>query len=97
MSVSTMIYGKPMRAILRFALLIAVLGLPGPAAADQQAQQSTKQPATADEQAAMTSWAKDLPMGEPCWGDSRESDADLNEGARISTEEILRIINPAQS
>ena len=86
-----------MRAVLRLALLIAVLGLPGLAAADQQAQQSTKQPATTDEQAAMTPWTKDLPMGEPCWGDSRESDADLNDGARISTEDILRIINPAQS
>ena len=87
-----------MRATLRFALLIVVLGLPGPAAADQQAQQSAaKPPATADDQSAMTPWTKDLPMGEPCWGDSRESDADLNEGSRISTEEILRIINPAQS
>ncbi len=87
-----------MRAILRFALLIAILGLPALAAADQRPQQSTaKAPATADEQAAMTPWTKDLPMGEPCWGDSRENDDDLNDGARISTEDILRIINPAQS
>ena len=87
-----------MRAVLRFAMLIAALGLPGLAAADERTQQSTaKQPATTDEQAAMTPWTKDLPMGEPCWGDSRESDADLNEGSRIGTEEILRIINPAQS
>jgi len=86
-----------MRAVLRFALLIAVLGLPALAAADQRPQQSTKPPATTDEQAAMTPWTKDLPVGEPCWGDSRESDDDLNDGARISTEDILRIINPAQS
>jgi len=46
-----------MRAVLRFALLIAVLGLPGLAAADERGQQSTsKLPATTDEQAAMTPW-----------------------------------------
>jgi hypothetical protein len=90
-----------MRAILRLALLIAVVGLPGLSVADQQTQQSTvqqpQQPATTDEQAAMTPWAKDLPPGEACWGDSRENDADLNEGARISIEDILRVINPVQS
>ncbi len=87
-----------MRAVFCLALLIAVLGLPGLAAADERGQQSTaKLPATTDEQAAMTPWTKNIPLGEPCWGDSRESDDDLNEGSRISTEDILRIINPAQS
>jgi len=84
-----------MRAVVRLVALIAVLGLPGLAAADEK-QMSTKP----TEQAASTPatpWYRDLPAGEPCWGDSRESDADLNEGARISTEEILRILNPAQS
>lgn len=35
--------------------------------------------------------------GEACYGDRYETDADMNEGNTISTEEILRILNPPGS
>ena len=84
-----------MRAVLRLALLIAVLGLPGLAAADER--QMSRKPAEQAASTPATPWYREAPVGEPCWGDSWESDADLNDGARISIEDILRIINPAQS
>jgi hypothetical protein len=87
--------GEPMRAILRFALLIVVLGVPGVAVADEQ--QMSRKPTNQVALTATTPWYREAPHGEACWGDSREKDEDLNDGARISTEDILRIINPAQS
>ena len=36
-------------------------------------------------------------VGEACFGDRYETDDDINEGNRISEEEILRLINPPQS
>ena len=36
-------------------------------------------------------------VGEACFGDRYESDNDINEGNRISEEEILRLINPPRS
>ena len=36
-------------------------------------------------------------VGEACFGASCESDNDINEGNRISEEEILRLINPPRS
>jgi hypothetical protein len=80
-----------MRTALRLFALTLVLGLPAMAAADE------RKPPKADEQAASTPWYKELPPPEACWGDSTETDAVLNEGSRITTEEILRILNPAQS
>lgn len=82
-----------MRTVLRLFALILVLGLPAMAVADEQQSSKPK----VDEQAASTPWYKDLPPAEACWGDSSETDAVLNEGSRITTEEILQILNPAQS
>ena len=36
-------------------------------------------------------------VGEACFGDRYETDDDINEGNRISEEEILRLINPPNS
>ncbi len=36
-------------------------------------------------------------IGEACFGDRYETDNDINEGNRISEEEILRLINPPRS
>ena len=36
-------------------------------------------------------------VGEACFGDRYETDNDINEGNRISEEEILRLINPLRS
>ncbi|MCH7936706.1 MAG: hypothetical protein IH994_06405 [Proteobacteria bacterium] len=36
-------------------------------------------------------------VGEACFGDRYEKDEDINEGNRISEEEILRLINPPSS
>ena len=36
-------------------------------------------------------------VGEACFGDRYETDNDINEGNRISDEEILRLINPPRS
>ncbi len=36
-------------------------------------------------------------VGEACFGDRYETDADMNEGNRITEEEILRLINPPRS
>ena len=36
-------------------------------------------------------------VGETCLGDRYETDNDINEGNRISEEEILRLINPPRS
>jgi hypothetical protein len=81
-----------MRTFLRLFALTLVLGLPAAAGADEQ-----QPPKKADEPAASTPWYKELPPPEACWGDSNETDDVLNEGSRITTEEILRILNPAQS
>ena len=36
-------------------------------------------------------------VGEACFGDRYETDNAINEGNRISEEEILRLINPPRS
>ena len=36
-------------------------------------------------------------VGEACFSDRYETDKDINEGNRISEEEILRLINPPRS
>ena len=36
-------------------------------------------------------------VGEACFGDRYETDNDINEGNRISEEEILRLINPPRT
>jgi hypothetical protein len=36
-------------------------------------------------------------VGESCFGDRYESDADMNEGNRITEEEIRRVLDPPRS
>ncbi len=36
-------------------------------------------------------------VGEACFGDRYETDEDMNDGNRITEEEILRLINPPQT
>ena len=58
-------------------------------------------PAGATEEKATTESVEDVEMrglvGEACFGDSYESDADMNEGNTITEEEILLLINPPRT
>ncbi len=67
-------------------LALASLALSGGARAEGK-------PVIADE---MTVEMQDI-VGEDCFGDRDETDNDINEGNRISEEEILRLINPPRS
>jgi hypothetical protein len=86
-----------MRTMLALSALTAALVLSGGAlAGDAKPGQDGLE--TAATQGPMSTRAtEESVMGEPCWGDRYEKDEDLNEGSRITTEEILRIINPVQS
>jgi hypothetical protein len=87
-----------MRGMLSLAALIAALVLSGVApAGDDKPGRETRETAATEGPMSMRPAADDDYMAEPCWGDRYEKDEDLNEGARISTEEILRVINPLQS
>lgn len=89
-----------MRNILSLAAVVATLVLAGGALAadDKPGRDGLETAATAVTDGSMSRpAAEDSYMAEPCWGDRYEKDEDLNEGSRISTEEILRIINPVQS
>ncbi len=74
-----------MRAIIFLSALIAALALPGGAVAEQTAAEKVQD-------AEM----KGL-VGEACFGDSYESDADMNEGNTITEKEILLLINPPRT
>lgn len=67
-------------------LAVAALALSGGARAEGK-------PVIADE---MTVEMQGI-VGEACFGDRYETDNDINEGNRISEEEILRLINPPRS
>ena len=58
-------------------------------------------PAGATEEKITTESIEDVEMrglvGEACFGDSYESDADMNDGNRISEEEILQLLNPPRT
>lgn len=58
-------------------------------------------PAGATEEKTTTESIEDVEMrglvGEACFGDSYESDADMNDGNRISEEEILQLLNPPRT
>lgn len=91
-----------MRMVLRVAALIAVVGLPAAASADDQMSHKPGAPAASAPTSPPASqgasqWYRDAPAAESCWGDSSEKDADLNDGGRITTEDILRLLNPARS
>ena len=92
-----------MRNILSLSAVVATLVLAGGALAadDKPGRDGLETAATAATAATdgpmSRPAAEDSYMAEPCWGDRYEKDEDLNEGSRISTEDILRIINPVQS
>ncbi len=73
-----------MRTLLTCLTLVAVL-LPSAAFAGQET--AGKQSDQAEERAR-----NDKVPEEACFGDSYESDNDINEGNRITVEEILRLI-----
>lgn len=58
-------------------------------------------PVGATEEKTTTESIEDVEMrglvGEACFGDSYESDADMNDGNRISEEEILQLLNPPRT
>ena len=86
-----------MRSILSLSAVVATLVLAGGAlAADDKPGRDGLETAATDGPMSRPA-AEDGYMAEPCWGDRYEKDEDLNEGSRITTEEILRIINPVQS
>ena len=80
-----------MRNTLAFSALILLLSLPAGAAAEK---------AAAAEEAATES-VEEVEMrgivGEACFGDRYETDANMNEGNTISDEEILRLLYPPRS
>jgi hypothetical protein len=88
-----------MRKILCLSAVVAALALAGGAyAGDGKAPPLAAAGADGPmSKPAAGKWYWEKVPEEACWGGSRESDADLNEGSRITTEEILRIINPFQS
>ena len=89
-----------MRSILSLSVVVATLVLAGGALAadDKPGRDGLETAATVATDGPMSRpAAEDSYMAEPCWGDRYEKDEDLNEGSRITTEEILRIINPVQS
>ncbi len=71
-----------MRNALAFTALMAFLLLPVGAVAEKTAPESVEDV----EQRGI--------VGEACFGDRYESDNDINEGNRISEEEILLLLNP---
>ena len=77
-----------MRAILAFLVVLAVLTLSSRTIA-QQADQ--------DRDTSVVNVGYDGIVGEACFGDRYESDEDMNEGNRITDEEIRLILNPLSS
>ncbi len=74
-----------MRAIIILSALIAALALPGRSVAEQTAADIARE-----------AELKGL-IGEACFGDSYESDQDMNEGNTITEKEILLLINPPRT
>ena len=70
-----------MRNVLALSALIAWLLLPVGAAAEKTATENARE---VEERGI---------VGEACFGDSYETDNDINEGNRITDEEILRLLN----
>ena len=77
-----------MRALLAFLVMTGVFALSGATFA---------QPAEQDHDRSVASVENDGVVGEACFGDRYESDADMNEGNTITEEEILSILNPPRS
>jgi hypothetical protein len=77
-----------MRALLAFSVIAAVFALSSATFAQSAGQ---------DHDRSVASVENDGGVGEACFGDRYESDADMNEGNTITEEEILRILNPPRS
>ncbi len=74
-----------MRTMIILSALIAALALPGGSVAEQTATDKVQE-------AGM----KGL-VGEACFGDRYESDADMNEGNTITEKEILLLDNSSRT
>ncbi len=74
-----------MRNTLFLSALVLLLTLPGAVMAEEAATESV-------EEVEMRGIVE-----EDCWGDRDESDKDMNDGNRITEEEILRLINPPRT
>ncbi len=74
-----------MRNTLTLSALILLLSLPAWAKGD-------KGPPETAEEVEMRGI-----VGEACFGDRYESDDDMNDGNRITEEEILQLINPPRT
>jgi len=70
-----------MRTIIILSALLVALALPGGSVAEQTATDKVQE-----------TEMKGL-VGEACFGDSYESDADMNEGNAITEKEILLLDN----
>ena len=74
-----------MRNTFILAVMILLLSLPG----------------AAEAKGIVTETVAEVEMrgivGEACFGDRYETDEDMNDGNRITEEEILRLINPPRS
>lgn len=77
-----------MKALLAFLVMLPVLAL---------SSGTIVQPADQGQERSVASVENDGVVGEACFGDRYESDADMNEGNTITEEEILRILNPPRS
>ena len=95
-----------MRNILPISVLVAGLALAGVASAGDKAPGQARDPSgpAVTEKAERTGGKFDLeaifrhlPPHDACFGDRYETDEDLNEGNRITEEEILLIVNPVRS
>jgi hypothetical protein len=74
-----------MRSTFILPALILLLSLPGAAEAKKIVPETV---AEVEERGI---------VGEACFGDRYETDEDMNDGNRITEEEILRLINPPQT
>lgn len=86
-----------MRRLLSLSAVIAALVLAGAASAADGKPRQGERPVAATDGPMSTLAEDEAAFPEACWGGRYEKDEDLNDGSRISTEEILRIINPVQS
>lgn len=81
-----------MRTTLALSALIILLSLPVWAAGEKVAEAPPEKIAIEN--------LKDMDLGnlfDACFGDRYESDDDINDGNRITEEEIRQIINPPRS
>ncbi len=80
---------KPMRNTLALSALVLLLSLPAWASDEKAAGKKAAVESAAD---------TDTPyLFDACYGDRYESDEDINDGNRITEEEILKLLNPPKS